>query len=165
MQFSWLNDIKDGVVSKAADAAAYIQAQNQLEEDGGEESEYYDEEEDESGQQNNSASNGPTDTQEPDPVRKQAVELRLIVKQVQFTLDKQGEDQSNNPYSTSTNKARVTFCRNTKKNKVMATDWKSIDQQTGLCLIKQSFNCKLTMLFDNERSVWVSDYATLGIQY
>ena len=47
----------------------------------------------------------------------------------------------------------------------MATDWKDVDQTTGLCQIKQSFNCRITMLYDNESSVWVSDMATVGIEY
>ena len=71
---------------------------------------------------------------EPDPVRKQAVELRLIVKQVQVTIKSssktgnQGGDYDDpDPLPQQGNKARVTFCRNQKKNKVMATDWKEVD--------------------------------------
>lgn len=53
----------------------------------------------------------------------------------------------------------------TQKKKVMSTDFKNVDEATGLCQIKQSFNQRITMLYDNERNKWMSDLATLAIEY
>ena len=99
MYTSWLSNIKDGVVAKASDAAAAVAlaAQAQLEDaQENEASEYYDSEEEDD-------VNSQDDTEV--PVRKQAIEMRLIIKQACITPCEQ-----DNPFQDES-KVKVVFSR------------------------------------------------------
>ncbi len=134
MQFNWLNDIKAGVASKAAeaaskaaDAAKYIQQQaaaNQKKRQaaGDESSEYYDEEEDSNGEQEISIpTNGDKNGQAYEPVSKHIVEMRLIIKQAKVSVVDENQ------------RIRVEF---TRSGKSLSTSLKPVDEETGIVEIK-----------------------------
>ena len=89
----------------------------QQEQQEDESDDYYDEEQEEEKE----------DEQDEDymPIRKQAIEMRLIIKQVQVTV------------LDPNRKVRVELTRNGKK---LSTDFKPVEEETGIVNIKQSFN-------------------------
>ena len=84
------------------------------------------------------------------PLRKQPVEMRLIVKQAQVNVLDSGEQ------------VRVEFTRNGKS---LSTDFKLVDEETGIVNIKQSFNQKIQEKFDKDARKWVPDFIELAIFY
>ena len=131
------------------------QAQKQQEE-GQSSGEYYDEEEEEENKED-----GDGEVQIPvgkkgkgnveqEPFREQAVEMRLIVKQVQLNV------------TDPEKKVRVELMRNGKK---ISTDFKPKDENSGTFNIKQSFNQKFKERFDNESMRWIEDKVELSIYY
>ena len=67
-------------------------------------------------------------------VSKVVVELRLIVKQVKVSVLQPNQ------------RVRVELCRN---GKALQTDMKPVEEETGIAQIKQSFNQKVLLRFDN----------------
>ena len=146
-----LNQLKEGVANKAAEAAKYVESVKeaqrkkqmmQQQEQEEESDDYYDEEQEEEKE----------DEQDEDyiPIRKQAIEMRLIIKQAKVTvLDPE-------------RKVRVELTRNGKK---LSTDFKPVEEETGLANIKQSFNQKIQESYDNESRHWIADVIELGVYY
>lgn len=155
MSFNWLsqlNQIKEGVAKKAADAAKYVESvqaaskkRKQQDSEDGENSESYDEED----QDGTSDEEGKAAAQY-DPIRKQAVEMRLIIKQALVTV------------LEINRKVRVELTRNGKK---LSTDFKPVEEDTGITNIKQSFNQKVQENFDNESMKWIADLVELAVYY